>query len=171
MHHTSPTDDELSGALIAQATPSLAVDTIRSVEFLTPKGNKAVLTYPNLFKAEGSDVVSVRAWLKNTSDTDWNRIISEENAKSMTPLDVKINTLIGARNLPASPIDWNSLISDDLIIQVLRARNFLSPDVTKKYKSLIETALSYSHQYPDRPLTESPPEIPRSGSGYDIAYL
>ena len=74
-------------------------------------------------------------------------------------------------DLPSSPIDWNTLISDDVLTQVISAKSALSLDITKKYKSLVETSLSYSHIYPNISPTESLPQIPRSASGYDIAYL
>ncbi len=37
MKHVSPTPAELSAAESNGATPSLAIDVVRSVEFLTPK--------------------------------------------------------------------------------------------------------------------------------------
>lgn len=37
MKHVSPTPDELSAAEKNGTTPSLAIDIVRSVEFLTPK--------------------------------------------------------------------------------------------------------------------------------------
>ena len=37
MRHVSPTAAELSAAESNGATPSLAVDVVRSVEFLTPR--------------------------------------------------------------------------------------------------------------------------------------
>ncbi len=49
-------------------------------------------------------------------------------------------------------------------------RNWLNPNVTKKYQNLIETNLSYSHEYGKNDI-KNPPLIPRSGSGYEIAYL
>lgn len=49
LHHISPTDDEIAAAKQNGVTPSLPVDMIRYVEFLTPKGNIAHLTYPNFF--------------------------------------------------------------------------------------------------------------------------
>lgn len=54
---------------------------------------------------------------------------------------------IGTNPLPGSPIDWNTLISDDVIEKVIQARRWLTPNVTEKYKTLIETNLSYSHTY------------------------
>lgn len=50
--HISPTVAELAAAERAGATPSLAVDMVRYVEFVTPKGNIARLDYPNFFALE-----------------------------------------------------------------------------------------------------------------------
>lgn len=63
MKHVSPTKEEIQKAEKSGSTPSLAVDTVRSVEFLTPNGNIAKLTYPNFFQAEGNSVAEVRSWL------------------------------------------------------------------------------------------------------------
>ncbi len=170
MKHVSPTEAELQAALSNGATPSLAVDVIRSLEFLTPKGNIAKFTYPNLFIAPATDIASMRTWLKTLSESEWNAVISRENSTTLSSYDTTVKNLIWASALPTSPLDWNTLISDDLILQVLRARNWLNPDVTRKYQSLVETNLSYSHEYSiNNP--KNPPIIPRSGSGYDIAYL
>lgn len=78
MRHVSPTPTELAAAENNPATPSLAIDVVRSLEFLTPKGARAKLTYPNLFDAPSTSIADVRAWLKNISDSDWNAIISQE---------------------------------------------------------------------------------------------
>ena len=50
--HVSPTDDEIIAATQNGTTPSLAVDQIRFVEFMTPKGNIAHIEYPNFFNLE-----------------------------------------------------------------------------------------------------------------------
>ena len=54
---------------------------------------------------------------------------------------------------------------------ILRARNWLNPDVTKKYKQAVETSLSYSHEYPDISSDKQPPKYPVNDNGYEIAYL
>lgn len=51
-HHTSPTVEELAAAKKNGSTPSLAIDTKRYVEFITPKGNVARIEYPNFFQVE-----------------------------------------------------------------------------------------------------------------------
>jgi hypothetical protein len=168
--HVSPTQREIMAAKENGSTPSIPVDIIRSVEFLTPKGNIAKLTYPNLFQAEGSTVPEVREWLKKISQTEWASILDRENTTTLTPIDQQVNTLIGAGSLPSSPLDWNSLISDEVILQVIQAQYALRPDPVGKYKSIIETDLSYSHEYSNNN-TKNPPKIPRSNDGYEIAYL
>lgn len=50
--HVSPTDDEITAAKSNGMTPSLPIDQIRYVEFLTPKGNVARINYPNFFELE-----------------------------------------------------------------------------------------------------------------------
>ena len=57
-----------------------------------------------------------------------------------------------------------------MIEKAIQARRWLTPDVTRKYKSLIETNLSYSHNYAGDPL-KNIPKLPDLSSGYDIAYL
>ena len=170
MRHVSPTAAELSAAESNGATPSLAVDVVRSVEFLTPRWAKAVLSYPNFFDAPSTNIADVRAWLKNISTTEWNSIIAKEATLPLSGKDAGLNTAIGAGTLPASPIDWNTLISDDVILQAIQARRWLTPNVTEKYKTLIETNLSYSHTYAGDPL-KNPPKLPDLSNGYDIAYL
>ena len=68
------------------------------------------------------------------------------------------------------PLDWNTLISDDVIEKAIQARRWLTPNVTEKYKTLVETNLSYSHTYSGDPL-KNPPKLPNLSNGYDIAYL
>jgi hypothetical protein len=66
---------------------------------------------------------------------------------------------------------WSSTISDDTLDMILRARNWLNPDVTKKYQEAIETTLSYSHEYPWIPSHKQPPKYPVKTNWYEIAYL
>ncbi len=65
LKHVSPTDEEISAAESNGVTPSLPVDMVRYLEFLTPKGNIARINYPNFFEAPITDRASIRAWLKN----------------------------------------------------------------------------------------------------------
>jgi hypothetical protein len=55
--HTSPTDSEILAAEANKVTPSLAIDQIRFVEFLTPKWNIARINYPNFFELQWSDIM------------------------------------------------------------------------------------------------------------------
>lgn len=48
-----------------------------------------------------------------------------------------------------------------MILQILQAKYALRPDPVEKYKSSIETALSYSHEYGLGNI-KNPPKIPRS---------
>lgn len=73
--------------------------------------------------------------------------------------------------MPPAPIDWNQYVSDEFIVKVLQAKNWLNPDVTVKYKQAIETSLSYSHEYPGQPEYASPPKLPTLSDSYEIAYL
>lgn len=70
-HHTSPTIEELAAAKKNGATPSLAIDTVRYIEFVTPKGNIARLEYPNFFRASGNTVAELRDWLHKESERQW----------------------------------------------------------------------------------------------------
>lgn len=45
--HVSPTDEEINAAKMNTVTPSIPVDMVRYVEFITPKWNIARITYPN----------------------------------------------------------------------------------------------------------------------------
>ena len=112
-------------------------------------------------------MAEVRAWLRNISTSEWNTIISQENSTILSPADEEVRNLLGAGNLPATPIDWNTLVSDELILQILKAKQAMIPNVSKKYQNLIETSLSYSHYRP----TDNLPTIPRTENGYEIAYL
>lgn len=148
LRHISPTDEEISAAKGNGVTPSLPVDTVRYVEFLTPKGNIARLTYPNFFDTPGTDVASVRAWLRDLATNEWQSIIAQENGTNLSAAESSVNSLLGVGAFPAAPIDWNNYISDAFIEKVLQSKNWLNPDATVKYKQSIETALSYSHRYP-----------------------
>ncbi len=62
------------------------------------------------------------------------------------------------------------MISDAALEKIIQSRNWLHPDITEKAKKIVETSLSYSHQY-SGDTTKNPPLLPETGSGYDIAYL
>ena len=59
-----------------------------------------------------------------------------------------------------------------MIVKILQAKNWLHPDISKKYKQAIEAMLSYSHGASGS-LTPSvlPPQIPSLSQEYEIAYL
>jgi hypothetical protein len=97
-------------------------------------------------------------------------VIANEATLPLTATDSGLNTVIGAGTIPPVPLDWNTLISDDVIEKVIQAKRWLTPNVTEKYKTLIETNLSYSHTYSGDPL-KNPPKLPDLSNGYDIAYL
>jgi hypothetical protein len=88
----------------------------------------------------------------------------------MGPIDAVINRDLRVSPLPSTPPDWNALITDDVIEKVIQSRRWLSPQVTEKYKSLIETTLSYSHTL-SGDILNTPPKLPDLSTGYDIAYL
>lgn len=143
---------------------------MRSVEFLSPKGNIVSFTYPNFFKAPGNTIAELRSYLKNLSDTEWKRAIDAENAITLRPAELEANTILGAGTLPASPIDWNTLVSDEVLTRVLQARHWNHPNVSEKYKKLVVSNLSYSHTLGGDTAYDLP-QIPGSRDGYEIAYL
>lgn len=145
LRHISPTDAEIAAAKSSGATPSLPIDTIRYVEFVTPKGNIARIHYPNFFQTPATDIASFRAWLSDISRNDWNSIIAQENATNLSPEQIQAKQYLGGNgSIPGIPIDWNQFLSDTAITQILQARNWLTPDVSRKYTQSIEAALSYS---------------------------
>ena len=154
--HVSPTSEEITAAEVNQVTPNIPVDVIRSLDFLTPKGNIATFTYPNFFKAPGKTLPELRLYLKNLSESEWKRAIDAENTKTLSPSELEANTLLGAGTFPAAPIDWNTLISDEVLIQVLQAKNWLHPDVSEKYQKLITSDLSYSQTLGGDPALDIP---------------
>jgi hypothetical protein len=89
----------------------------------------------------------MRLWLKNLSDSQWAAVIAKDASTTLTSAQSEENTLLGATPLPASPLDWNTLISDAALEKILQAKKWLHPDVTEKTKNIVETALSYSHMY------------------------
>ncbi len=143
--HISPTSEEIGAATANSITPNIPVDMVRSVDFLTPKGNIATFTYPDFFKAPGNTVAEMRTYLKNLSESEWNKVITTENGTNLTSSESGANLALGAGILPSTPIDWNSLISDSVLIQVLQAKNWMHPDVSKKYTDALTSDLSYSH--------------------------
>lgn len=85
-------------------------------------------------------------------------------------MDSNIGASLGARALPASPIDWNTLVSDEVIEKVIRAKRALASNVTKKYQNLLEASLSYSHSS-SGDILDNPLPLPGVSEGYEIAYL
>jgi len=114
----------------------------------------------------------VRAWIKTISDNEWKKIIDAESATSLSQKDTQAQQFLVEGTLPSTPIDWNNFISDEIIKKVIQSRNWLTPDVTEKYKKSIETTLSYSHEYENGSKSmENPPKLPNASNSYDIAYL
>ena len=103
------------------------------------------------------------------ADQEWNTIISNENSTSYAG-DAALDARLVTGSLP-NAIDWNAYISDESIDTILRARRWINPDVTKKYKQAIETTLSYSREYPTLASFEQTPKYPIRNDGYEIAYL
>lgn len=172
MYHISPTQDEISAADANGVTPNLPINIVRSVEFVTKKGNIAKIEYPNFYKSSATSVEEMRAWLKSESDRQWNAIVQKENQTSQTEDEAKIATdVLLAKDLQPT-FDWNNFISDELITQIIQAKNWLQPDVTKKYQNSVESLLSYSHAPRDGKIFEKIPDISaKTDTMYDIAYL
>ena len=59
-----------------------------------------------------------------------------------------------------------------MLTRILQSKNWLNPDISKKYKSTIEAMLSYSHGASGS-LSPStlPPQIPSLSEEYEVAYL
>ncbi len=173
MHHTSPTTEELNAAKNNGVTPNLAIDMVRYMEFVTPKGNIARITYPNFYTAPITTIEDTRAWLKTQSENQWKAVLEQENASSIS----ESHRIIAEQYLSARPLsgdipDWNQFISDEMIVQILQAKNWLHPDVTLKYQQAVESMLSYSHENPDGNRVHDTPKIPETpGQDYEIAYL
>lgn len=168
--HISPEEKEIAAAKENGVTPSLPVDIKRSVEFLTAKGNIARFEYPDFFQSPGKDGATVRAWLKTLSDQQWNAVITKENATTLSSYEQEVQSALPATAIPSSPLDWNDLISDEVIEKIIQSQNWLHPDITQKNKNVVESSLSYSHRY-GSDITKNVPSLPEIGSGYDIAYL
>lgn len=99
-------------------------------------------------------------------------IINRENATALSPERVIVNQKIPSGILPVAPIDWNTYISDDMIEQIIQAKNWLHPDISIKYKKAIESMLSYSHvNNAVTPRINTAPKIPALSDEYEIAYL
>lgn len=172
LYHISPTDEEFKAAEDNGATPSIPVNINRSVEFLTKKGNIAKIQYPNFYKMSAKTVDEVRAWLAEDSRRQWNAILETENSTTQSDFDANISeNILGAKNLPTE-FDWNDYISDELIVQILQAKNWLHPDVSKKYQDAVESMLSYSGNARNDDILQKMPAISeKSEKTYDIAYL
>ena len=172
MYHISPTPEEFAAADANGATPNLPININRSVEFVTKKGNIVKIQYPNFFRTDAKTIPEMRAWLKADSENQWNAIVAKENATTQSEFDANISTnFLGARDLPAT-FDWNNYISDELITQIIQAKNWLHPDITKKYEQAVESMLSYSGNPVNGDTLQKMPEVTsRENSFYDIAYL
>jgi hypothetical protein len=170
--HVSPTDEEIAASKINGVTPSLAINQIRYVEFLTPKWNVARINYPNFFELEWNDIASVRNWIKTQSTQQWQQIISTENATGLSAERSIVNQSIPPGAIPATPIDWNIYVSDPMIEKMIQAKNWLHPDISTKYRKAIESILSYSHvNTAVTPFVATAPKIPALSDEYEIAYL
>lgn len=172
-HHTSPTIEELAAAKKNGATPSLAIDTVRYIEFVTPKGNIARLEYPNFFRASGNTVAELRDWLRKEAERQWREILEAEAATSIPQEHLEIAVrYLRARTLPQEAPNWNEYVSDEILTQVLQARRWIHPDVTEKYRELVESMLSYSRKKPISDRAQDVPKTPPALSPeYEIAYL
>lgn len=114
----------------------------------------------------------MRAWLKNESDRQWNEILTKERNTEQSDFDANISeNILGAKNLQEN-FDWNNFISDELITQIIQAKNWLHPDITAKYQDALESMLSYSHSPKDGNILKKIPEISENSEKfYEIAYL
>lgn len=145
--HISPTSEEISAAEKNGVTPSIPVDIERSFEFITAQGNIARLKYPDFFRSPGTDIPTMRTWLKTLSESQWKKIIDLDATTARSPEQIEANGYIGVNALPVVALDWNQLISDAALEKILQAKNWMHPDITKKTQQIIETSLSYSHEY------------------------
>jgi hypothetical protein len=170
--HASPTTEEIAAAQSGGVTPSLAIDMERFVEFITPNGHIARIPYPNFFSSEApiDTIANFRSWLTSLSQDAWNPILQHESL----PLDnawVRMKELLASgRTLPTTIIDWNTLISDEMIIKILQAKNWLAGTPTQKYQSRLEASLSFSQLFTGA-LEKNIPSLTSSPEGYEIAYL
>ncbi len=116
--------------------------------------------------------MSVRRWIKQKSNEQWQKVLDRENTTVLSSTQAKINAIVPPGKLPTSPIDWNIYVSDDTITKMLQAKNWLHPDIARKYKQALESMLSYSHGgVGSTSLTTLPPQIPTLSDEYEIAYL
>ncbi len=95
-HHLSPTDEEISAAEANTVTPSLPIDLVRYVEFLTPKGNIARIHYPNFFDIRADDISSARAWISEQARLEWQKIIDAEQLVVLTGPQIQANSYLSA---------------------------------------------------------------------------
>lgn len=172
LHHTSPTDTEIEAAKENRLTPSLPINTFRSAEFLTPKSGIAKITYPNFFSPDMpyDSISSVRNWIKGQNDAQWWSIISAESGKSLSSFDAHLNTSLGVTELPSIAPDWNTLLSDEMIMKIIMTRKYLAKGVTEKYAHRLQASLSYSQKFDPLDTLKNPLTLP-GRNGYDIAYL
>lgn len=89
----------------------------------------------------------MRLWLKVFSESQWKKVIDTDTLTNLSTDQIEANGYIGAAPLPVNPIDWNVLISDAALEKIIQAKNWMHPDVSEKTKKIVETSLSYSHEY------------------------
>lgn len=173
LHHTSPTDEEIEAAEVNGMTYSLPIDVERSIEFITPKGNHAVIKYPNLFQTPATTIDDMRVWIDQMINTQWNEILTQERNTPFSDAHVEIaREYLDAVPLIDNPPVWSSALSDELLTEVLRAKNWLNPDIANRHQDIVERMLSYSGEHPQESLYDRPPQLvatPRQD--YEIAYL
>lgn len=172
LYHISPTEEELKAAEKNGVTPNLPININRSVEFVTKKGNIVTIKYPNFFRMNATNIDEVREWLRQDSEKQWQEILQKENQTEQSDVDAQISeNILKAKNLPER-FDWNDYISDELITQVLQAKNWLHPDITKKYRDTIEASLSYSGNPSNGNIFSKIPQISeKTEKTYEIAYF
>ncbi len=145
--HVSPTSDEISATEKNGVTPSIPVDIERGFEFITLKGVIARFNYPDFFKSPGTNIATLRLWLKDFSESQWKKVIDTDVTTTLSVEQIEANGYIGAVPLPINAIDWNVLISDAALEKIIQAKNWMHPDISEKTKKIVETSLSYSHGY------------------------
>lgn len=141
---TSPTDEEIKAAEEVAVTPNLAVNQIRSMEFVTKKGNIVTLEFPNFFqmKDDISSVGGAREWLKKISQEQWQKIKQLEDTTEQSDFDEQIaREFLNATDLPER-FDWNDYISDETLNNMIIGFRWLHPNSANKARDVVLNSLS-----------------------------
>jgi len=190
LEHKSPTSDELSKEIETMTTPSLPIDKVRYIDFISAKWTYAKLKYPNLFTISINETTefsynTIDQNIKKLLDTYSKYIndsIIENNPDVLIWKNKEIYELLKLGNYPSPTVDLYKILKDkkDQTLTVLGDSKTLSYYDTLVFSIYWNNLKSVSAKYwfvfndylSDQFLEQdSNYFLPKNKKEYEIAYL